>query len=123
MNTSSDDISNILLVVPYQLNIWLDSFLWITGNIGCIAYRQWSNRVYIAYEMVIIIPLFWFLLIGHRIIFYSIQNGICGPLEGFCEYYDNYFQVIFSSICPALIMTILAYFLIIYLHVLIEIIQ
>ncbi|CAF0815793.1 unnamed protein product [Adineta steineri] len=69
-------------------------------------YRQWSNRISIAYKMVIIIPLFWFLLIGHRIIFYNIQNGICGPLEDFYECYDNYFQVIFSSICPALIIQI-----------------
>ncbi|CAF0857130.1 unnamed protein product [Adineta steineri] len=183
MNTSSDNISNILLVVPYQLNIWFGSFLWITGNIGCIGsmivfrsekfllltrilqkdfqislinhyiiicklrqfstlwgnvvsfslfsfaiidrflsthrsytYRQWSNRIYIAYKMIIIIPLIWFLLIGHRIIFYNIQNGLCGPLEGFYEYYDNYFQVIFSSICPAVIMSILAYFLIKNVH-------
>jgi hypothetical protein len=62
--------------------------------------------------MVIIIPLFWFLLIGHRIIFYRIKNGTCGPPGVFYSYYDNYFQVIFSSLSPAIVMTILAYLLI-----------
>ena len=62
--------------------------------------------------MVIIVPLFWFLLIGHRIILYRIENGVCGPPEGFYEYYDNYFQVIFSSLSPAILMSILAHLLI-----------
>jgi hypothetical protein len=62
--------------------------------------------------MVIIIPLFWFLLIGHRIILYRIDSGVCGPPGGFYQYYDNYFQVIFSSLAPAVLMSILAYLLI-----------
>jgi hypothetical protein len=75
-------------------------------------YRQWSNRVSLAYKMIIITPIFWFLLTGHRIIFYRIEDGVCGPPGGFYEYYDNYFQVIFSSLAPAVVMSILAYLLI-----------
>jgi hypothetical protein len=75
-------------------------------------YRQWSNRVSLAYKMIIITPIFWFLLTGHRIIFYRIEDGVCGPPDGFYEYYDNYFQVIFSSLAPAVVMSILAYLLI-----------
>ena len=89
--------------VKYSLRSILLSFL---------AYRRWSNRVCLAYKMVIIIPLFWFVLFGHRIILYRINNGVCGPPEGFYKYYDNYFQVVFSSISPAVAMSILAYLLI-----------
>jgi hypothetical protein len=62
--------------------------------------------------MVIIIPFFWFLLLVHRIILYKIEDEVCGPHTGFYQYYDNYFQVIFSSLSPAIVMSILAYLLI-----------
>ena len=48
----------------------------------------------------------------HRIILYRIEAGVCGPPGGFYSYYDNYFQVIFSSLSPVISMVILAYFLI-----------
>jgi hypothetical protein len=75
-------------------------------------HRQWSNRVSLAYKMIMIIPFFWFILLVHRIILYRIEDGICGPPDGFYEYYDNYFQVIFSSVSPVIVMFILAYLLI-----------
>ncbi|CAF1128073.1 unnamed protein product [Adineta steineri] len=75
-------------------------------------YRQWSNRVSVAYKMIILIPLFWLLLIGHRLILYRIKNGVCGPPDGFYNDYDNYFQVIFSSLSSTVVMAILAYLLI-----------
>jgi len=62
--------------------------------------------------MVIIIPFFWFLLLVHRIIMYRIVDGVCGPPTGFYQYYDNYFQVIFSSLSPVIVMSVLAYLLI-----------
>jgi hypothetical protein len=62
--------------------------------------------------MVILCVLFWLLLIGHRIILYRIKNGNCGPFDGFYNFYDNYFQVIFSSLSPAIVMCVLAYMLI-----------
>ncbi len=74
-------------------------------------HRQWSNRVSLAYKMIMIIPFFWFIMLVHRIILYRIQNGTCGPPGGFYEYYDNYFQVIFSSVSPVIAMFTLAYLL------------
>jgi len=62
--------------------------------------------------MVIIINLFWFLIFGPRIILYRIADGACNPPGGFYEYFDNYTQVLFSSIGPVVAMSILAYLLI-----------
>ena len=62
--------------------------------------------------MVILCVLFWLILIGHRIILYRIQDGNCGPPGGFYTFYDNYFQVIFSSLSPAIVMCVLACMLI-----------
>jgi hypothetical protein len=36
MNTTASSINSALLAAPHQLNIWFGSFLWITGNLGCI---------------------------------------------------------------------------------------
>ena len=77
-----------------------------------LAYRQWSNRISLAYKMIFLIPFFWFVLLVHRIILYRIENGSCGPPPGIYVYYDNYFQVIFSSLSPAIVTSILAYLLI-----------
>ncbi|CAF1255776.1 unnamed protein product [Adineta ricciae] len=49
---------------------------------------------------------------SHRLILYQIENGNCSPRSGFYSYYDNYFQVVFSSLLPAVSMSILAYLLI-----------
>ncbi|CAF0861689.1 unnamed protein product [Rotaria sp. Silwood1] len=75
-------------------------------------YRQWSNRVRLAYIMSITCVLFWLLFIGHRLILYSTSNGKCGPLTGFYAYFDNYIEVVFTAICTPIIMVILAYLLI-----------
>ncbi|UJR20420.1 hypothetical protein I4U23_023551 [Adineta vaga] len=75
------------------------------------AYRKWSNQIGLAYRMIFIIPFVWFVLLVHRIILYRTKNGICGPLEGFYQHYDNYFQVLFSSLAPAITMSILGFFL------------
>ena len=77
-----------------------------------LEYRQWSNRGPLAHRMVIACALLWFLLTGHRLIFYQIRAGRCAPLDSFYSYYDTYFQVIFSSVSPAVVMVILAFLLI-----------
>ncbi|CAF1309675.1 unnamed protein product [Rotaria sordida] len=74
-------------------------------------YRQWSNRVGLAYKMSITCVLFWLLFIGHRLILYSASNGKCGPLSGFYAYFDNYIEVVFTAICTPIVMVILAYLL------------
>ncbi|CAF2064257.1 unnamed protein product [Rotaria magnacalcarata] len=57
--TTSNGISSILLTVPYQLNIYFGSFLWMTGNIGCIgniivfrsqAFRKRAYSIYLLSE-------------------------------------------------------------------------
>ncbi|CAF3491026.1 unnamed protein product [Rotaria sp. Silwood1] len=75
-------------------------------------YRRWSNRISLAYKLSITCLFFWFLLIGHRLILYSIRNGICVRLLGFYANYDIYFEVIFAGICPPIVMSVLAYLLI-----------
>ena len=74
------------------------------------AYRKWSNQSRLAYKIIFIVTFFWFLCFGHRIVLYNINNGSCGPLANVVyRYYDDYFQVIFSSLTPALSMSVLAY--------------
>jgi len=59
MNTTTTTINSALLAAPYQLNIWFGSFLWITGNIGCIgnmmifrsrAFRDRAYSIYLFYQ-------------------------------------------------------------------------
>jgi hypothetical protein len=55
MNTTVSSINSALLAAPYQLNIWFGSFLWITGNLGCIGNiiifrsRSFRHRAYSIY--------------------------------------------------------------------------
>jgi hypothetical protein len=75
-------------------------------------YRQWSNRASLANKLVVACPLFWFSILGHRLIAYRIQDGQCGPPDGLYVSYDNYFQVIVCSLTPCIVMSILACLLI-----------
>ncbi|CAF2125947.1 unnamed protein product [Rotaria magnacalcarata] len=75
-------------------------------------YRQWNNRVSLAYRLSILTMIFWSLLVDRRLILFSIKKGICAPLIGFYADYDDYFEVIFTGICPPIVMSILAYLLI-----------
>lgn len=55
MNMTTSNSSNALLTVPYQLNIWFGSFLWITCNLGSIGNlivfcsRSLRHRAYSVY--------------------------------------------------------------------------
>ena len=55
MNNTLNSIDNALLVTPHYLNIWLGSFLWIAGNLGCIGNmlvfgsRSFRKRAYSIY--------------------------------------------------------------------------
>lgn len=75
--------------------------------------RNWSNRISLAYKLVIICPIFWLIVVGHRLIFYGLDHmNRCGPQEGVYAYYDSYFQVIFLSLVPCFVVTTLAMLLI-----------
>ncbi|CAF3733949.1 unnamed protein product [Rotaria sp. Silwood1] len=201
MNTTSNTVSSTLLALPYQLNICIGLFIWVTGNIGCIGnaivfssrtlskrayavyllwealsdfiyfnfllltrilqkgfqipittnyeiicklrqfdsvwnhdvslslfsfatidrilsaqrlnkYRQWSNRVNVAYKMCITCVLFWFLFFSHRLILYSTQNGICAPRSGIYATFDSYVEAIFTAMGTPIVMIVLAFLLI-----------
>ena len=76
-----------------------------------IAFRQWSNRVSLAYKMVPTVVLFWFALTGHRLVLYSTSTGICRSLPGIYDKYDSYFEVIMSGIVPPVVLIICGCFL------------
>ncbi|CAF4311978.1 unnamed protein product [Rotaria sp. Silwood2] len=75
-------------------------------------YRQWSNRVTLAYKMCITCVVFWLLFIGHRLILYNVINGKCAPSLKLYAYIDNCMEVVFKAIYPPIVMIVLAYLLI-----------
>ena len=60
-----------------------------------------------AYKIVPSVIFVWFLLIGHRFIFYSTATGACAAQSGVYEKYDAYFEVIVSGVCPPIILLVL----------------
>lgn len=72
-------------------------------------YRQWSNRLSLAYKIVPLSMFLWFLGIGHRLILYSASTGKCLPQPGFYEKFDAYFEVVLSAIFPPIIVILLGY--------------
>ena len=73
----------------------------------CTAYRQWSNRVSLAYKAVPFIGFLWLLLCGHRFLFYSAASGTCVPQPGVYEKYDTFFEVVVAGVCPPTIIMVL----------------
>ena len=66
----------------------------------------------LAYKMSAGSFIFWLILVGHRLILYSAQNGSCSSLAGFYNVFDNYLEVVFVGFCPPILTSILAYLLI-----------
>ncbi|CAF4802134.1 unnamed protein product [Rotaria sp. Silwood1] len=154
-NTSNTIIDPTLLLTPYQLNIYLGLFIFVTVtriiqkgfrlpiinryDVVCKirqflsqythqvaftlftlatidrflsthrsnAYRNWSNRVSLAYKIVPSVIVFWFLLVGHRLFLYSNISGVCAAHPGFYEKLDIYFEAIMSGVCPPVVLLIL----------------
>ena len=73
------------------------------------ALRQWSNRVSLAFKMIPSVIIFWFLLVGHRLILYSNASGSCAARPGFYEQYDIIFEVIMSGMCPPVVLLTLGF--------------
>ena len=76
-----------------------------------VAYRQWSNRIKLAYKMCIACPLLWLLFFGHRLILYSASNGKCGALTGFYASFDSYVEASFTAMGTPIVMIVLGYLL------------
>lgn len=77
-----------------------------------IEYRQWSNRIPLAYKLSIASSVIWFLITGHRLVLYSTADGSCSSLAGFYADFDNYLEVVVIGMFPPILMSVLAYLLI-----------
>lgn len=93
MNTTTvAPVSSALIAAPYQLNIWLGTFLWITGNIGCIGnivvfrsrpFRHRSYSIYLFFQALSDFVYFNFVLAtrvlqkGHQIPIVARFDTIC----------------------------------------------
>ena len=60
-----------------------------------------------AYKIVPSVILLWFVIVGHRFVFYSTVSGTCIAQPGGYEKYDTFFEVILSGICPPIILVVL----------------
>ncbi|UJR14406.1 hypothetical protein I4U23_001403 [Adineta vaga] len=93
MNTTINNVSSILLAIPYQLNIYLGSFLWIAGNIGCIGnmivfrsrtYFQRAYAIYLFFEAISSFFYFDFLLLT-RVLQRGFQISITTHYDILCK--------------------------------------
>ena len=94
MNTTTIvPVSSALLVAPYQLNIWLGTFLWITGNVGCIgnmivfrsrAFRYRSYSIYLSFQALADFVYFNFVL-ATRILQKGYQIPIAARFDAICK--------------------------------------
>ncbi|CAM2720939.1 unnamed protein product [Rotaria socialis] len=93
MNTTLSNISDALLAVPYQLNIWFGSFLWMAGNLGCIgnvivfrspAFRKRAYAVYLVLEAISDFSYFNFVL-AERILQEGFQLPLVTRYDAICK--------------------------------------
>lgn len=84
ITTSSSTINGALQSIPYLVNIWLGTFFWITGNIGCIGNmivfqsRTFRNRacsIYLLFESIAN-----FFLINFVLVTRILQKGFQIPI-------------------------------------------
>jgi hypothetical protein len=94
MNTTSSNIDGALLAAPYQLNIWFGTFLWITGNIGCMSnmivfrsrtFRDRAYSIYLFLEAMSDFLYFNFLLLT-RILQKGYQIPITTRYDVICKF-------------------------------------
>jgi hypothetical protein len=57
--------------------------------------------------MIPTVVIIWFMCTGHRLYFYNIDSGSCGPLLGIYERVDAYFEAIMSGVVPPILFIIL----------------
>jgi len=76
-----------------------------------LEFRKWSNRIDLAYKLLLTFVIIWLLCSFHRLIFYSALTGLCVAQPGIYALIDNYFQAVACGICPPIILFLLAYLL------------
>ena len=93
MNTTSSSVSGILLATPYKLNIYIGSFLWIAGNLGCLGnlivfssrtFLQRAYSIYLMLEALSSLIYFDFLLLT-RILQRGFQIPITTRFDFLCK--------------------------------------
>ncbi|CAF1310429.1 unnamed protein product, partial [Rotaria magnacalcarata] len=75
-------------------------------------YRQWSNRVDLAYKLLLACALLWVLILGHRLVFYTNSNGYCAAQDGPYALFDTYLEAVLSGVFSPLLVIVLACLLI-----------
>ncbi|UJR18086.1 hypothetical protein I4U23_004986 [Adineta vaga] len=70
--------------------------------------RKWSNRVPLAYKIIVLNALLWLVLSGHRLIYYTVIDGFCWSQQGIYRTFDTYLDVSLSAIGSPLLVIILA---------------
>lgn len=66
----------------------------------------------IAFRVIIVIILIWSVICSHRLIFYEIQNTICGIVNNIgAALYHSAYVIIGGGLLPAIIMILCAYFI------------
>ncbi len=92
-SSSSSDISDALLMAPFQLNIWLGIFIFITGNISSIGnftvfssrtFRRRACSVYLIAESIMTFIYFNYVLVT-RIIQKGFQLPIINRYDVICK--------------------------------------
>ncbi|CAF1003305.1 unnamed protein product [Rotaria sp. Silwood1] len=134
-NTSNTIIDPTLLLTPYQLNIYLGLFIFVTVtriiqkgfrlpiinryDVVCKIRQFLSQYTHqVAFTLFTLATIdrflsthrsnvFWFLLVGHRLFLYSNISGVCAAHPGFYEKLDIYFEAIMSGVCPPVVLLIL----------------
>jgi hypothetical protein len=70
--------------------------------------RQWSNRVPLAYKIIVVNALFWTLVTSHRLVYYTNSSGSCWSQEGAYMVFDTYLDVSLSVVGSPLVVIVLA---------------
>lgn len=94
MNSSSNnEVSSVLKAVPFQLNMWLGSFIWLAGNIGCLgnmivfrsrSFRRRAYSIYLLAESMSDFIYFNFVL-STRVLQKGFQIPITTRYEAVCK--------------------------------------
>jgi hypothetical protein len=105
-NNSTASVNHVLLTAPFQLNIWIGTFLWLTGIIGCLAnllvfssrpFRTRACSVYLLFAAFSDLFYFNFVLMtriiqkGYRIPVVNRYIGLC-KLRQFYTVWGNVFS-------------------------------
>lgn len=91
-----------------KLNIVRINMRFILSILGL---RKWSNRVSLAYKLIVACAIIWFLVTCHRLFIYALVDGKCNPQFAVYDQIDNYIEAIIMELGPLIIVFTLTYLL------------